>query len=278
MNKETFFKHYPVRKKDSNKFDNGRVLFVSGSYGMAGAAILNIIGARSAGVSYIRSLLPENIYPIAASSQITAVYHPDDLKDDGYLNSLNLAEKVDAVGIGSGLDRHPYARKYLCDILSNYAVPVVVDAFGLRLLSENEELYSLNSRMILTPHMGEFSHLVHMSLDEINKDKENIASNFAKKHKVILVLKGPETLIFNCDGKLTRNNSGNEALARAGSGDVLTGMITGLCALYDDPYMASVDAVWLHGHLCDLAVKNHAKETFDLCCYPQYADSFFFER
>ncbi|MBQ1508530.1 MAG: hypothetical protein IIZ47_03840, partial [Erysipelotrichaceae bacterium] len=91
-------------------------------------------------------------------------------------------------------------------------------------------------------------------------------------------LKGPGTLIVSPDERVTVNNSGNEALARAGSGDVLTGMITGLCALYSDPYQATVDAVWLHGHLADEAVKEHSKEIFDLTEYPRYADRFFFEK
>lgn len=278
MNKETFFAHYPIRKKDSNKFDNGRVLLISGSYGIAGAAILNIIGVRSVGVSYIHSLVSDDIYPIVSGNEITTVYHPDRLLDEDYLNELKLEGKVDSVGFGSGLDNHPFALKYLCDVLNNYDVPIVIDAYGLRLLAENEELYSLNKNLILTPHMGEFSKLVHMSIEEINKDKENIAISFAKANKVILVLKGPETLIFSKDGKVSRNDSGNEALARAGSGDVLTGMISGLCALYDDPYEACVDGVWLHGHLCDMAIREHSKEVFDLRKYPEYADRFFFER
>ena len=278
MDKQTFFKHYPIRKKDSSKFDNGRVLLISGSYGIAGAAILNIIGARSVGASYIHSLASEDIYPIVASNEITTVYHPDPLKDENYLKQLSLEDKVDAVGFGSGLDNHPFAHRYLCEVLENYKVPIVIDAYGLRLLAEDEGLYSRNEKLILTPHMGEFCRLTHLSKEEIEKDKVNIAINFAKTNKVILVLKGPETLIVSKDGTVNRNNSGNEALARAGSGDVLTGMISGLCGLYDDPLEAAIDAVWLHGHLCDLAVKEHAKETFDLRCYPVYADRFFFEK
>lgn len=278
MDKLTFFKHYPIRRKDSNKFDNGRVLLISGSYGMAGAAILNIIGARSVGASYIHSLVSHDIYPIVAGNEITSVYHPDKLTDENYLKELRLEDKVDSVGFGSGLDKHPYAHRYLCDLLDNYKVPIVVDAYGLRLLSEDEGLYSKSENLILTPHLGEFSRLVHMSVEEIEKNKVNIAINFAKTNRVILVLKGPNTLIVSKDGEVNINESGNEALARAGSGDVLTGMITGLCGLYDDPFEASSDAVWLHGYLCDLAVKEHAKEIFDLKCYPFYADRFFFEK
>ena len=278
MNKNEFFKHYPVRKIDSNKFDNGRILLISGSYGMAGASILNIKGARSVGTSYIRSLIPSNIYPIVSTNEITTVYHPDDLSNKNYLNNLNILNKVDAIGIGSGLNNHPFHLDYLKDVLINSNVPIVVDACSLDDLANNEELYKLNNKMILTPHLGEFSRLTHLSTEEILKDKENIAINFAKKNNITLVLKGNKTLIVSNNGDISINNSGNEALARAGSGDILTGMITGLCALYDDYLTAVKDGVWLHGYLCDEEIKSHSKEIFDLTKYSEYADKFFFNR
>ena len=278
MNRSEFFAHYPGRKADSNKYDNGTVLFVSGSYGMAGAAILNIIGARSAGASYIHSVLPENIYPIAASREITAVYHPDNLENKDLMKNLGFLKKVKAIGIGSGFTNHPYKKEYLKDILEISDVPVIVDAEGLRVLSLNEDFYSLNKRMILTPHLGEFAALTRLETEEIKKDRENIAVNFAKKKGVILVLKDPQTLVINKDGDLYRNDSGNCALATAGSGDVLTGMITGLCALYNDTYQAVKDGVWLHGYLADEAMNKHSAEIFDLTEYPEYADAFFFRK
>ena len=84
MNKQEFFKHYPEIDINSNKYDNGVILLISGSYGMAGATILNIIGARSVGTTYIHSLLPESIYQIVSSNEITTVYHPDNLNDTDY--------------------------------------------------------------------------------------------------------------------------------------------------------------------------------------------------
>ena len=80
------------------------------------------------------------------------------------------------------------------------------------------------------------------------------------------------------EGQVYENDTGNESLSRAGSGDVLTGMIAGLCAIYDDPYQAVIDAVWLHGHIADMHVKDHSREIFDLKTYPVYADMFFKER
>ena len=276
MDQEKFFSHYPKRLSDSNKFDNGRIFLIAGSCGMAGACILNIIGARSVGTSYIDVLLPRDIYPIVASNEITSVYHPDDLDCDQI--DLPALSKAGAVAFGSGLTNHPKKESYLGYVLRTVKVSTVIDAEGLRILARHPELYTTNTNMILTPHLGEFCDLTGLSIEEIKKDRIGIASRFAKEHKVILVLKGPDSLIVNTDGSYTVNDSGNEALARAGSGDVLTGMIAGLCSLYHDPYQATVDAVWLHGHLADEAIKIHSKEVFDLCRYPEYADRFFFQR
>lgn len=276
MDKKTFFSHYPIRRSDSNKFDNGRVFLIAGSYGMAGACILNIIGARSVGTSYIEVSLPKDIYPIVAANEITAVYHPDDLTMDEI--DLPTLSKVGSIAFGSGMTKHPKKESYLESVLKTVRVPIIIDAEGLHILGRHPEFYHLNSSMILTPHLGEFSDMTGLTVEEIEKDRIGIASQFAKDHDVILVLKGPNSLIVNRDGSYVLNDSGNEALARAGSGDVLTGMIAGLCSLYSDPYQATVDAVWLHGHLADEAVKEHSKEIFDLTRYPEYADRFFSQK
>ena len=278
MIKKEFFSHYPLRKTDSNKYDNGHLLLVSGSKGMAGSAVLNIIGANSVGTGFIHALVEEDIYPIVASKEICAVYHADDLKDHNFIDHLNLYSKVDAIAIGSGLNNNPNARDYFIHILKYFHGPIVVDAYALDLLSEDESLYSLNDNLILTPHLGEFSRMTGLRKESILKDKETIARHFALQYNVTLVLKGPHTMVVSGGAKMFENDSGNEALARAGSGDILTGMIAGMCAIYDDPYQATIDAVWLHGHIADMHAKKHSKEIFDLTTYPQYADEFFRDR
>ena len=277
MNEKDFFEHYPKRKEDSNKYDNGVVAFVSGSYGMAGAAYYNLIGARSIGASYIHSFLPGSIYPIVAANEMSAVYHPYDADQKDIFDEI-FFRKIKAIGFGSGMDRSKYAKEYFEYLLTNINVPFVVDAYGLKNLAQNEELYKLNENLILTPHMGEFSLLCRMDIEKIEIDKVKIASDFAKKKRITLVLKGPETIIAYKDGRIKKNDSGNSCLARAGSGDILTGMIAGACALYEDTDIAVEDAVWLHGHIADLAMKKHAKENFDLQLYPKIADYFFFSK
>lgn len=276
MNEDLFFSHYPKRRSDSNKYDNGVVAFVSGSYGMAGAAILNLIGARSVGVSYIHSFLPHEIYPIVAAKEITAVYHPYDAQNQDQFKDRKLLRRIDAICIGSGINQLPYRKEYLSDLFDMADIPSIIDAEGIRILADDHELIRKNRNLILTPHMGEFAALCHKKISEIKKNREEIAVNYAKENSVILVLKGKNTLVVSPEGEVYVNDSGNEALARAGSGDILSGMVCGLCALYNDPYLATKDAVWLHGHLCDLAMKESSVEIFDLLSYPKLADSFFF--
>ncbi|MBO7698959.1 MAG: NAD(P)H-hydrate dehydratase [Erysipelotrichaceae bacterium] len=278
MDEKDFYDHYPVRRADSNKFDNGRVLLVSGSKGMAGSAILNIIGAKSVGTGYIHSLLDETIYPIVAADQVTTVYHPDDLSDPNFIDNLDLYSRVDAIAIGSGLNNNPHGKDYLIHILENFNKPIIVDAYGLDLLTKDESLYSKNNNLILTPHVGEFARMINSTKEYVLKDGLAAARYFAVSKKTILVLKGPHTLVVSPGGEVYENDTGNEALAQAGSGDVLAGMITGLCSIYKDPYQAAVDAVWLHGHVADMHAKDHSKEIFDLKTYPQYTDMFFKER
>lgn len=276
MDKYSFREHYPFRKKDSNKYDNGVVAFLSGSYGMAGAALFNLIGARSAGASYIHSYLPASIYEIVAVNEMSAVYHPYDDSSEDIFDDASF-RKARAVCAGSGIDHLKYKKEYLEDMLKMVKVPFIVDAGGLRIFSEDRSLYSLNDKLIMTPHLGEFSALTQLSVEEILADRKKIAVSFARDKNVILILKGPQTLVISPKGEVYRNDTGNPALAQAGSGDVLSGIVSALCALYEDTYQACIDAVWLHGYLADLALKKHAAETFDLREYPTIADSFFFD-
>lgn len=277
MNKENFFNNYPIRKEDSNKFDNGRVLIIAGSKGMAGACIYNIIGASSVGASYIDVYLKEDIYQIVSTNQIHPVYHLDAYENDNFLK-LNAYKKAKAICFGSGLNNLNNCEDYLKQLLKETSVPTIIDAYGLHLLADNPSLLKLNNHLILTPHLGEFSLLTGLSIEEIKKDKELIAHNYALNNNLKLILKGPNTLVINNDGTLYKNNSGNSILARAGSGDVLSGMLAGLNALYNDSFKACKDAVWLHGHLADEALKYYSKEVFDLNCYPFLANQFFLKK
>ena len=274
-----FFAQYPLRDPQSNKFDNGVIALIAGSAGMAGACSLNILGARLIGASYIHVIVPKEIYPLVAGKENTCVYHFD---DGGKLNTevipSGLFKKVKAVGFGSGLTNLPFKEVYLKSLL-NLELPLVVDAEGLRILAKDPYLlHSHRYPLILTPHLGEFASLTALTIEEIKDNKEEIVRKYASDNQIYLVLKGPHTLIASPNGDLYTNHSGNEALARAGSGDLLTGMITGMLGINPDIFNSLKAAVWFHGHLADEAIKTHSKELFDFEQLYPLADKFFFER
>ena len=115
-----------------------------------------------------------------------------------------------------------------------------------------------------------------MAADVIEADRPGAAVSFAKQYNVVLVLKGAHTIVASPQGDIYINQSGNPALAQAGSGDLLTGIITGLLPQLHDPYMSAVAGVWLHAHLADLAVLARAVNMVDLDSWPELMNEFLF--
>ena len=268
MDFQTFLSVYPKRAEDSDKTKNGRILLVTGSYGMAGACSLAQIGAHCLGASYIHVSVPDSIYPIVAVQDITSVYHPgDELPAD-------ILRRVDAVGIGCGLTNHPRKIELLKQVLKESDVPVVLDAEALRLVAEDTEmLRDAKPPLIMTPHLGEFSALTGLDIDTLKKDPVAAGKKYALSRHLTLVVKGHPSYTISPEGKVCENDSGNAALAQAGSGDILTGMITAMCAVsHADPFTAACAAVWFHGVLADEYVKSNSTAIFDPRILPQTAN------
>lgn len=268
MDFQTFLSIFPPRAEESDKTQNGRILLVAGSYGMAGACSLAQIGAHCLGASYIHVCCPDSIYPILASQDISSVYHPGDGLPSGILNH------VDAVGVGCGLTNHPRKKELLRQLLKEACVPTVLDAEALRLVGDGPSILGIAScPLILTPHLGELAALTGVSLDKARDDPQAIGKEFAEKYRVTLVVKGHRSLILSPEGALCVNDSGNAALAQAGSGDVLTGMITAMCAVSSaDLFHAVCAAVWFHGAIADEAVRGNSTAIFDPRCMPRIAN------
>lgn len=289
MNEEQVFAEFPRRKKDAFKGSEGKILLIAGSRGMAGAACLNILGAKTLGASYILAALPEEIYPIAAARFITPVYRPMREGEEAETVS-SLLPAVRAAAFGSGAVYLPHKEDVLALLLEKAKVPLVLDAEALRLLAEggagagtkgSAKCGALAARtgapdVILTPHIGEFSALTGLSAREISADAARICRSFATDHRAVVVLKGPETVVAAPDGRIYFNNSGNEALAQAGSGDVLTGMIAAMLTLDRDPFSAACRAVFLHGHIADEGRKTFSCRNFPLEKFPEIMDRLFF--
>ena len=278
MNSETFLKNYPEKPIDAYKGMHGRTLLIGGSYGMAGAVCLNILGAQAAGSDYICCALDDSIYPVAASRFLTPVFFP--LTEENWKETIRKAlnDKITAVAFGSGIDRLPYKQELLVFLLLECSVPLLLDAGALQLIAEDKGLLKNGQcPLILTPHIGEFAALCNKSIAEISEDRSAAALAFAKEYNVTLVLKGPQTIIADPEGRLTQNNSGNPALAQAGSGDLLSGITAGMLTLVRDPFTAVSMAVWLHGHLADRARRFYSAHVFPLEVYPQLMNAFLLE-
>jgi NAD(P)H-hydrate epimerase len=161
------------------------------------------------------------------------------------------------VAFGPGMGNSERTRKYLEDTLVFCSSPIVLDADGLNVLAgDMGPVLKKRGAIVMTPHIGEFSRLIHVPITEIKKNMEQYAKDFAKTYKVILVLKDHHTIVT--DGKtIYRNSTGNSHMASGGMGDCLTGLIASLISQHYEPFQAAVMGVYLHGYCGDELAKNH---------------------
>jgi hydroxyethylthiazole kinase-like uncharacterized protein yjeF len=275
MNEDLFFRNFPKKKEDAYKGTYGKTLLIGGCYGMAGAVCLNILGAKTVGAPYINVALPEEIYAPAAAHFITPVFHPF-----GHETMHEVVEPLissaAAIGFGSGAVYMDHKEDCLDLILQTSRCPVVLDAEALRMLKQNTYILKfVKAPVILTPHIAEFADIVNQPLEVVQDNKMEIVRKFAADYKVILVLKGPNTIVVSPSGDCYINQSGNQALAQAGSGDVLTGIMSAMLSMTRDVFTAVIMAVWLHGYLADLGIETHSIQGFSLDAYPHLMDQLF---
>jgi hydroxyethylthiazole kinase-like uncharacterized protein yjeF len=275
MNEEIFFNHFPKKAENAYKGTFGKTLIIGGSYGMAGAFGLNILGAQTVGASYINAACDEAIYAIAAFRSLTPVFHP--FHENNFREVLTpLAETASAIAFGSGCTNMKRKNDVLDLVLQNAGGPVILDAEALRLLNHNTWILRFaRSQVILTPHIGEFADILNQPTAAIIDHRIEYAKDFARKLGVIVVLKGPDTVVASPDGECYLNTSGNQALAQAGSGDLLTGIMAGILTMTRDTWTGVKMAVWLHGYLADLGIQNHSIQNFSLEEYPKIMDYLF---
>ncbi len=275
MNEDIFFKEYPKSSINDYKGTYGKVLLIGGSYGMAGAICFNIIGTKCMGAPFIEVGLPDDIYPIVTSYFHYPVYLP--FNDDNYMDKLSYAiEHAKVIAFGSGATNMPHNEALFNLIIEKANCPIIFDAEALQILKDNLFVlkYAKND-VILTPHIGEFSALSHLSIEEIQKSRIEIVKKFASEHHVHLALKSTNTILCSPSGKLYINESGNQSLATAGSGDLLTGMIAGILLKQKDVFASTAMGIYMHGHLADIYAKNHSKLHLDFEEYLTLADALF---
>lgn len=248
---------YKPRNKWSHKGSFGHSLIIGGSFGKIGAVTLATKSALKIGSGLVTAYLPKCGYNILQISVPEAMVEVDEDKTLTYYNFKTIPT---VIGIGPGMGTSEKTVIGFEKFLKENQLPLVIDADAINILAQNKSLLSyLPQNTILTPHPKELERLI--GTWENDYEKLDKASKFSKKHNIILVIKGTHTVII--DGESIHfNSTGNPALATAGSGDVLTGIITGLIAQGYQPKYAAIFGVYLHGKTADIAVQSTSFETF----------------
>ena len=257
-------KFFPERKHNTNKGDYGRVAIVGGSKTYPGSAVLaeNALAAFKIGAGYSTLVIPESIFNAVAlvHPECTVKVLPCDGNSDGLKFDETIFEKLlncDAVafGPGAGVTEEVYAA--LAYLLKNYRGKLIVDADGLNALAKYgvSTLEGHVAEVILTPHIKEFSRLTGKTVTDIAENGLSLARDFAEKYRVTLVLKSAATVITDGE-EVYLNTTGTPAMAKAGSGDVLTGIIAGFAAKKADALSLAAAACYLFGTAGEIAAKK----------------------
>jgi len=255
--KFSIYKHYRPVYAHAHKGTQGHVLIIGGSYGKIGAVCLAAKGALKSGCGLVTAYVPKCGYTVLQSAFPEAMVLTD---GEEHITSINFNLNVQAIGIGTGIGQHPETQQAVLDLLKHVQAPLVIDADGLNILSYNKDtLKGLPKHTILTPHPKELERLMGSWEDDFDKIEKMKA--FAKEHNVILINKDSNTFVVY-DGSVYINSTGNAALATGGSGDVLTGIITGLLAQGYTPPDAAIFGVYLHGLTADLGIKDMGMQAF----------------
>lgn len=248
-----------LRAADANKGCFGHVLVAGGSVGKSGAPAMASLAALRSGAGLVTVAVPEAIQPLVASAA------PELMTIALELDAEVLLARITVLAIGPGLGTGDEAKRSFWKLLEATSVPVVVDADGLNLLAASpERLRELaqGRRLILTPHPGEMARLARCTVAEVQADRLGMARAYAERNGVTLVLKGWRTLIAHPNGEVAVNTTGNPGMAKAGSGDVLTGIIAGLVAQHPERVGEAVEAAaYLHGLAGDLALREQDEHT-----------------
>ena len=236
----------------------GKVCLLGGSVGYTGAPVLCAEAAVRSGCGLVYLGVPESVWQIAAAKCLCAMPFPLPAKDgtlalSGEADFRRRAEGCDAVAIGCGMGRSADSDALTRRLLT-LPQPLVLDADGINALFGHIDTLSCRRGLttVLTPHDGELARIG----GDRTAPRESSAAAFAARHGVCLVRKGHRTVIAAPDGRLAVNTTGSDGMTKGGSGDVLTGLLTGLLAQGVEPFAACCCAVWLHGRAGDLAAEE----------------------
>jgi hydroxyethylthiazole kinase-like uncharacterized protein yjeF len=243
---------YKPRERYAHKGDFGHSLIVGGSYGKIGSVVLASRAALSIGAGVVTAYVPKCGYQIIQTAFPEAMVITDN--NETLISDIKFDIEPKVIGLGIGMGTNKETVLALEKFLKTNKIPLVIDADGLNIISKKKTLLKLlPEASVLTPHPKELERLIGTWEDDFDKLKK--AKAFSKKYQVILVIKGANTMtVFN--EKYYINTTGNPGMATAGSGDVLTGVITGLISQGYEALSATVFGVYLHGKAGDIAIED----------------------
>jgi NAD(P)H-hydrate epimerase len=266
------FSLIPKRTAYSHKGSYGHVLLVAGSRGKTGAALMAARACLRTGAGLVTIGIPETLINAFQSRVTEEMILPLPDKGDGTLALKSAGrileftnKKATVLAIGPGLSVDSEISKVVCSLIGKSGVPIVIDADAINAITgETSLLKKSRSPIILTPHPGEMARLLKQKSELrtlLEQDRISTAVSFAKRTKTYLVLKGVPTVTAAPDGEAYINSTGNPGMAKAGTGDVLTGMIAALLAQGLSPRDASVLGVYMHGHIGDVMAEKRGKHS-----------------
>jgi ADP-dependent NAD(P)H-hydrate dehydratase / NAD(P)H-hydrate epimerase len=259
------------RPRAANKGNFGHVLVLGGSTGKAGAAAMAGMAVLRAGAGLSTVATANSVLATVAGFHPELMTEPLEETNAGSIALTALQQgRLDALikgktvlAVGPGISRHPDTAAFVRGVIKKYKLPMVLDADGLNAFENGAaELKNRAGTLVITPHPGEMARLTGSSIPAVQHDRLNVARTFAREHEVIVVLKGHRTLIAQPDGTVWVNTTGNPGMATGGTGDILTGMVSGLIAQHPDQMaQAVIAAVHLHGLAGDVARESRGEHS-----------------
>jgi NAD(P)H-hydrate epimerase len=257
------------RNPGGNKGDYGHVLVVAGSRGKTGAATMSGTAALHAGAGLVTVGSSGSAIPVIAAhaTELMTELLPEaadgSIADGATSKIAKLMEKLDLLAMGPGLGTEPETAGVVRELWSQCEKPGVFDADALNILAEDWVAPPAGKLRVLTPHPGEMSRLAKLTVKQVQADRIGCARKFATEREVTVVLKGECTLIAFPDGRVWINPTGSPSMATGGTGDVLTGMVSGFLAQFPkEPDLAIAAAVWLHGRAGQLGADEIGEQPF----------------
>lgn len=251
------------RPPAANKGNFGHVLVLGGSTGKAGAAAMAGMAVLRAGAGLSTVATAKSVLAIVGGFHPELMTEPLEETEAGSISAATLEHgRLDALvkgktvlAVGPGISRHPDTAALVRGVIKKYKMQIVLDADGLNAFEDRAaELKTKAGTLVITPHPGEMARLAALTIPAVQHDRLNVARTFARDHELIVVLKGHRTLIAQPDGTVWVNTTGNPGMATGGTGDILTGMVSGFIAQRPDRIVeAVIAAVHLHGLAGDVA-------------------------